>query len=1286
MLDHGDLEGHFYLDNGDGEKITPQELNLWLMNLENELNPQALSQPRVIIISSCYSGHFLPVLSQPNSNRVIITSTAAQEESYKGPQEPDGIRSGEYFLEALFDFFGQGYSLTTAFELATQRTEQFTRADDQYVLNEQFQDYAVQHPLLDDNGDQQGSNQPGTEGQLAKSIYLGLGERLSDAIFKIENVTPTTYLAAHETSAQLWARVTQPHRVKDQQMIVSIREPNQQLITDGTEQREPLEIELDQTNLSAAASSNEFNTHFDGFTQAGRYDLFYSVIDNKTGTRLERHSVVYKQVANNQPPTAVKLLQPAINSDQPTTLIFDWEPSHDPEGEAVTYTFLLAMDSSFKPLLYQQEGLRLTMATIDDETRINDRLNQGRTGLRDDTNYVWKVQAIDKYGEMTESPVWTFHTNNTNFPPSLGSLYVYNAVNFTSLENAALDFWLVDENGLPIFDPVPEVVQEQGYYNFMLPMGRRHITLKVDGYQDQEVLIDTSADLAEQQIAMIPKNPLPPSPGQLQFAVAQTQLDEAQGEVAILVERVDGDDGAVAVAYQVLPESSATRREDYSLEASQLTWADQESSPQKVLITLHDDQQAEGEETLRLQLHDPSGGATLGEPNRLTITLKDDDQLTAGQLRFAAEHLTVEETQGEVALFVERVDGEKGSVAVAYQILPTSSATRGEDYSLAEGQLIWADQESSPQQWLMTLHLDDEVEGEETVQLQLMEPSGGATLGESQRLTVTIKDNLLPPNPLEAAAGIVAFMQQTYRLEEDIGWVSTFTVTRTGGNQGAITVPYTTLVNGTTAQLGLDYEGGVGLLSWADGKNTPQAIELRIIDDSQPEDSETIQLQLEEPTGGARLGIYHQATLIIVDDDPKKPDDPQPSKAQLEFSSPLYWVQEEDQTAQMTVTRTGSSQEAVTVQYIATVNSSATLGADYDNGVGTLSWVDGETQSQPITLEIYNDDLIEGDEIIHFMLAQPTGAAALGNRSETVVVIRDNSPPVPIPSPTTVQLTSAFEQVKEQDHEILISILRTGAQGEATVDYETFDGSATANEDYLPRQGRLVWADGEEGLVSTTIPILADHRNEMEEHFTLRLFNPSEGVQLGKLSQVEIRIQDQGGSPNDSSPIMLPHLGRGMVLVDNNSTLKKNLPCQTLPCPVKAAFYGGSSVNGLSYRNPLTLHPYQYVTLQGEIDVVAEHAGQLADLLIVATWQPLHSNEPPIYLMLDNQGQILPWNLNLASLVAAQPQVKLAPTQEINLYTGFLSLGQIQWFFGYRLLDGVIVFNGEQAIELVIRE
>ena len=106
MVDHGGLNGAFYIEN---EIITPTNIKNWLTELEDNLtNEEALAKPRIVILGYCYSGSFIPDLS--GENRVIITSAAANEPSYKGPNEPDDIRSGEFLLEELFKRLGRGNS------------------------------------------------------------------------------------------------------------------------------------------------------------------------------------------------------------------------------------------------------------------------------------------------------------------------------------------------------------------------------------------------------------------------------------------------------------------------------------------------------------------------------------------------------------------------------------------------------------------------------------------------------------------------------------------------------------------------------------------------------------------------------------------------------------------------------------------------------------------------------------------------------------------------------------------------------------------------------------------------------------------------------------------------------------------------------------------------------------------------------------------------------------------------------------------------------------------------
>ncbi|NJO17067.1 MAG: hypothetical protein HC877_15400 [Thioploca sp.] len=1313
----------------------------------------------------------------------------------------------------------------------------------------------------------------GNDGQQAKHLYLGLGPQYDanapDSPATILKVASSLYLDANTAVAQLSAWINHPNRVKDQQVLVDIRPPSLQLTDQGIEHHGQLQINGLQRIQLPLAEGNHFQGQVATFTEAGQYELFYFVIDNQTGdiSPLQRSSV-YKNKLNNQPPIAVQLLAPADGSETQTVVIFDWKASQDPDNDYFTYTLLLGTDPALQKIVYQQEDLSTSITYLDQTAVIDDPLNQGQPGLRDGTQYFWKVQAIDKYGAIAESPIFAFQTNDTNFPPGLGSLYVYNAVDFVSLENATLNFWVVDEwgnlvvdtNGLPIpLAQPPDIYQDQGFYDMTLPYGRRRATVQADGYQKQEVLIDTTDGLANLRVAMTPTGGIAAQPGQLQFRVAQARLEETQGQIAILVDRVGGVDRAVAVSYQILATSSATLGTDYSgTTTGQLSWADQDTVPKKIILTIQDDNQPEPEETIQLHLHDPTGGAILGTPAEMTITLIDDETSLPqqpGVLQFLTMHYAASESESQPVITVTRTGGDEGQVAVEYLVTNQSTAQLNTDYTGGTGVLTWASGDNEPKRLQLNLIDDTIVEPLETLVIELVNPTKGATLGEHQSATLTITDNdiagagpgtvqfaqsnyqaheeegtlktvtvtrtggsqgqvfvqyqttvastataesdyhggtgtltweagdneakvinltivddptietaetiqlmLLNPSggvilgnpnqatltildndsnkptsstvdqtttdafgnlttstssiPIDSAtptdsttntgtattnvdsttnAGTLQFFTNTYYLNEGIGAVSTFTVTRTGGKQGAVSVKYTTTTVGT-ADIGLDYVGGSGLLTWAAGDDTPKAIEIQIIDDSQSEGPETIQLQLENPTGHAQLRSNDSAILIIADNDPSpEPVVNQSDTAILQFESALRWVQEEDGQIKLKVTRTGSSQGEVAVNYLETLHSNATLGEDYLNGSGSLVWADGDNQPQTITLDLIDDDWPE-TELIHLVLVEPLGQAVLGQQSETLIILQDQDRPV-LPNGnnrtssnvTTIQFGKAFEIIKESQGEILIPVIRTGTQGLATVDYETMAGSATADEDYLSRQGRLVWQDGEEGIVALTIPIVVDSQPEPDESFTLRLFNPSEGVQLGNLSPVEIRIQDD----SDILPprLLLPNLGRGMAITNDPTTQwQTRYNCQTLPCPLPAAFRGGSSLNGLSYYQQLTLDPYQYVNIHGEIDVAAEHVGQKAELLAVAAWQPLDSNEPARYFMQDDQGQILPWDLNLAHLVAAQTAVTLKPTQEMNLYTGLLARGQIHLFFGYQLSEGVIVFNGEQAVELVVGE
>ncbi|OAD22006.1 Na-Ca exchanger/integrin-beta4 domain protein, partial [Candidatus Thiomargarita nelsonii] len=109
----------------------------------------------------------------------------------------------------------------------------------------------------------------------------------------------------------------------------------------------------------------------------------------------------------------------------------------------------------------------------------------------------------------------------------------------------------------------------------------------------------------------------------------------------------------------------------------------------------------------------------------------------------------------------------------------------------------------------------------------------------------------------------------------------------------------------------------------------------------------------------------------------------------LQFSVENYEVSENGGSATITVTRTGGSNGAVSVDY-ATSDDTATAGSDYTEATGTLNWADGDATDKTFMVDIINDDEIEDEETLILSLDSPTGGAGLGTPSTATLTIMDN--------------------------------------------------------------------------------------------------------------------------------------------------------------------------------------------------------------------------------------------------------------------------------------------------------
>jgi len=149
-----------------------------------------------------------------------------------------------------------------------------------------------------------------------------------------------------------------------------------------------------------------------------------------------------------------------------------------------------------------------------------------------------------------------------------------------------------------------------------------------------------------------------------------------------------------------------------------------------------------------------------------------------GVLEFGAAGYTVEEIAGGVTIAVTRSNGANGAVSVGYST-SAGTATESADYTFTNGSLNFADGEIQKTFFIPVVD-DTDVEGSETVDLQLTNPGGGATLGARDRATLTITDDDMAPTVM--CNGLVATIVGTPQSETLTGTAGADVISALDGN------------------------------------------------------------------------------------------------------------------------------------------------------------------------------------------------------------------------------------------------------------------------------------------------------------------------------------------------------------------------------------------------------------------------------------------------------------------------------------------------------------------------
>ncbi|NCT62651.1 MAG: hypothetical protein GPJ03_06150, partial [Microcystis aeruginosa G13-01] len=476
----------------------------------------------------------------------------------------------------------------------------------------------------------------------------------------------------------------------------------------------------------------------------------------------------------------------------------------------------------------------------------------------------------------------------------------------------------------------------------------------------------------------------------LSFSAATFRVNEDGTAIApVTIERSGIITESVTVTLN-LSNGTAIAGSDYNNTPITVNFAPGETS-KTVNIPIINDTRFEPEETVDLTLSNPSAGAVIGVQNTAVLTIVSDDLPVYGKLSFSNAQFTVrEDGVAIVAVTVIRTDGSDGNVGATINLTDGTAIAIG-DYNNASVTVNFTPGETS-QTIVIPIVNDAIYEPDETINLTLTNPTGGATLGSQTTATLTILDNDPPQQ------GILAFSQSSYSINENGTAVTQVTVMRSGGSDGEVSATIN-LFNGS-ATAPSDYNSSPIIVNFANGE-TSKTVVIPIVNDTVYEANETINLTLTNPTGGAIIRGQNTAVVTIVNDD-----------IELNFSSRTYNAGENGvPAAQVTVNRAGITSVPVGVTLLLR-NGTATAPDDYLDTPIAVTFAPGET-SKTVTLPIVDDEQLEANETILLSLTDPTNGATLGSQATASLTIASDDLPDLVVSnivaPTNTQSGKSIE-------------------------------------------------------------------------------------------------------------------------------------------------------------------------------------------------------------------------------------------------------------------------------------
>lgn len=592
-------------------------------------------------------------------------------------------------------------------------------------------------------------------------------------------------------------------------------------------------------------------------------------------------------------------------------------------------------------------------------------------------------------------------------------------------------------------------------------------------------------------------------PGVVEFA-EPSQLVAIQEDSTSVTLALELNGTAVPASVDIiLTDAGATAGEDFDGATQTVTFAAGVTTA-SVTINIVDDQLVEGNEAFVATLAPTPGSGTLvGEDDVSQVTIIDTTVL-GPTVQIAAESVSIEidESQGAVTLVL---DVTSGSIAGSVLLTPVAdTATAGEDFAVDSIVVeVPVGAESIPV--TIPIVADGAFEAAEQFSIILQANADLTMVGENAASTVTIVD--------ATNAGTLQFSLTDVQTQESSGELE-IVVNRLGGVEADVSVEFAA-ENGSAIN-NEDFILEPGQLIWPAGDSNPRTITVQLINDSQPEATESFGIQLFNATpigDDVQLGTPSSVNVQILDDG----DD----VGRIRFvSARTDGVDEASATVTVQVERIEGFSGNVMVDY-ETRPGSAAADVDFVSQSGRLVWEanEGAALGEPdnlreIVIDLIDDSEAEAAEEFSIVLVQAFPVSTeeqLADPFIHIVQLADDQA-----NAGSLAFSSESVVGAEGDTVELTVQREGGTEGPAFVSYRVSGGSATTSEDFVFEEGRLSWDAGDGSVRTISLNILDDGIPEGEEFLVVELFEAGpvgDEAQLNANSSVTIVIPEQLADP-----------------------------------------------------------------------------------------------------------------------------------------------------------------------------